>query len=161
MQQMLSNMEQRFNAMFGQGQGMQNVSEMQNIGGMQSSSSVISSQSGFEGNGDFFGGLFQQPCRQTFNENELVIKCNVTGYDPNEIKVDVKGNQLTIAGKRVEENPDGQNSTTQFQQSLLLSDYNMEKLTSDTSNGVLTVSVPRIPHQITDEKKNQSAVDIA
>lgn len=153
MQQMLSEMEQRFNSMFGDS----NITSGQ---GIQSSSSLFSSQSGMDSSG-FFGSFFNQPCRQSYGEKELVIKCNVTDYDPEQVKVDVKGNQLTISGKSVKTEEDGQNSTVQFKESLYLSDFNMEKMTSDTSNGVLTVTVPRIPHQITDGKKDQNVTEIA
>lgn len=146
-------MEQRFNAMFGES----NITSGQ---GIQSSSSLFSSHNGMDSSG-FFSSFFGQPCRQTYGEKELVIKCNITDFDPDQVKVDVKGNQLTISGKSVKNDENGQNSTVQFQESLYLSDFNMDKMTSDSSNGVLTVTVPRIPHQITDGKKDDKASEIA
>ena len=149
MQEMLASMEKRFKSMFGNGEdGMFGNSSMfgNGMNGIQSSSSVFTSSNGGSGIDSFFGpNFFQQPCQQNVKENELVIKCNVTAYDPNEVKVDVKGNMLTISGKHVESTGDenGFNSTTQFQQSLQLVDYNMEKMNSEVTDGLLVVTVPR------------------
>lgn len=167
MQEMLASMESRFKSMFGNSGGMfANSNGMFGNGmpGVQSSSSVFSSSSqggsGIDSVDSFFGpNFFQQPCQQNFTDTELLIKCNVSAYDPNEVKVDVKASLLTISAKRVENSSgdeNGHNSTTQFQQSLYLTDYNMEKMTSDVKDGLLTVTVPRIPHHEETDKVTKS-----
>ncbi|KAI6223810.1 Small HSP21-like protein [Aphelenchoides fujianensis] len=139
MQRMMEAMEARFNqmsAMFGSGSGS---------GGMFGSSS----SSIFGG----FGGGFSQPCHQTtLGDAELKIVCNVTGYDPDELKVDVQGNRLKIAGQRVEER-EGHNFTSSFVQEVGLSDYDMSKMRSTVDkDGILTVIVPHFP----EEKANKT-----
>ncbi|KAI6204452.1 Heat shock protein Hsp20 domain containing protein [Aphelenchoides besseyi] len=92
------------------------------------------------GSEEFADNIFSQPCQQKADEVELNIRCNVTGYDSDQLKVNVQGKQLTIAGKKEEAN-----STVSFSQVLVLSDYDLQQMKSTVdADGMLTVIVPKL-----------------
>jgi HSP20 family protein len=84
-------------------------------------------------------------------DNEITVKAEIPGADPSQITVSVSGNELTIAGHKKESRDEtGENAYYcerrfgSFRRTIELPpNVNADSITADTSNGVLTVHVPR------------------
>ncbi len=108
-----------------------------------------------------FGGLWPESAGSpgewlpafdvTENEKEVAVRAEVPGVDPKDIEVSVTGNVLTISGEKKESSE--QNDETmyrcerrfgRFQRSIELpTAVEVDKVTANNSNGVLTVRLPR------------------
>ena len=78
----------------------------------------------------------------TENDNEIVIRAEMPGFDPNDIKVEVRGDMLTISGEKKQEGKE-QQSVSRFQRSLTLpQDTDTEKAQATFHNGMLELHLP-------------------
>ena len=85
-------------------------------------------------------------------ENAFVVHAAVPGVEPHEIGVQVENGVLTIRAERRAENEESakiyrrENAYGTFSRSLRLSDrLNTEEIAADYRNGVITLTIPRIP----------------
>jgi HSP20 family protein len=85
------------------------------------------------------------------NENDLVLKADVPGIEPNDIDIRMENGTLTIKGERkFENNPTHQGyhrierSYGSFARSFALPDsIDPEKVKAEFKNGVLTITLPK------------------
>lgn len=96
-------------------------------------------------------------------ENELLVRTEVPGVDPESIDVTVEGGTLTIKGGRsfeTEESKDNYHRKEifegSFERTILLPDgINAEAVTASSKDGILEISIPKrpevLPHKVTVE----------
>jgi HSP20 family protein len=85
------------------------------------------------------------------NNEELILKAEVPGVDPKDISIDLNGDQLLISGERKADVPSegvtchhSERSVGSFSRSFRLPyEIDSAKVTAKSSNGVLTVVLPR------------------
>lgn len=85
-------------------------------------------------------------------EGEIVLRAEVPGIKPDDIEITVSGDRLIIAGEKSEESEEKQEHYYHcerrfgmFERSIELpTSANLEKVSADYSNGVLTVHVPKL-----------------
>ncbi len=77
------------------------------------------------------------------NENEIVIKAEMPGFEPNELDVQVNDNLLTIAAEHREKS-DGQEQFRRYRRTVALpSGVDADKIQANYRNGVLELHIPR------------------
>ena len=84
-------------------------------------------------------------------DGKYLLKADIPGVDPKDIKISIENGQLTIEGKReskLEENKDNyrrvERSSGSFYRSFSLPDANEDKdIQAHCSNGVLEITIPR------------------
>jgi len=84
------------------------------------------------------------------NDNEAVVTAEIPGIDPNNLDISVVGDTLTIRGSReAEKTEDGmqmlrsERPSGPFSRSLQLPFHvDAEKVTADSKNGILTITLP-------------------
>lgn len=119
---------------------------------------VFDKPSGFD-----FGlsGRGVYPPVNVFSDKDgYVVKMEVPGIDPNQLKIDAHGRTLTISGKREAEAPQGgsfhrrERSSGEFSRSFQLpTDLDFSRAEAAYKHGMLTVHIPKKeeakPRQIT------------
>jgi HSP20 family molecular chaperone IbpA len=124
----------------------------------------------FDDSEDFFGSrmrnldLFQhkddQIIRMTTDDSKFEISLDTHGYRPDEIKVNVKDNQLTVEAKH-EEKSDNRFESRHFSRSYTLPQgCRTDKVHSNlSSDGILLITAPRTP-AIKDEGKRNVPIEM-
>jgi HSP20 family protein len=89
------------------------------------------------------GGLAMEEC-----DEEVVIRAEVPGFEPNELEVSLRGNELTLRAEHREptEGEAGERRHARFERCLTLPPgMDPDKIEARYRNGVLEVHVPRVP----------------
>jgi len=87
------------------------------------------------------------------NENEVVVRAELPGFEPAEVRVDVLGDRLTVEAEHREptEKPEGNAERTYAHVRRVMTlppGVNVEKIEATYRNGVLEVHVPRMPEAV-------------
>jgi len=87
------------------------------------------------------------------NDKELMIRFELPGFEPAEVKVELIGDRLTVAAEhnKTEGKTEGSNGRTyaHVKRTITLpSDVELEKMEAIYRNGVLEVHVPRVPEPV-------------
>ncbi|KAK2567450.1 Heat shock protein hsp-16.2 [Acropora cervicornis] len=78
------------------------------------------------------------------DDNKFAVKLNLSGYKPDEIKVQLRGQELTVTGKQRSEEDGLQRSRDYHRRILLPDDADLSSVTSRLSKeGLLTIEAPR------------------
>jgi HSP20 family protein len=85
------------------------------------------------------------------NDNEIVIRADTPGIDSKDVNISVSGRELTISGEKKDSREEGddnawycERSFGSFRRTIELPDnVNLDRISADSHNGVLTVHVPR------------------
>jgi HSP20 family protein len=78
----------------------------------------------------------------TENDNEIVVRAEMPGFDANEIDVQVRGDTLTIAGEKKQQG-EQRESFSRFRRSVLLpSGVDTDKAQAKFHNGLLELHLP-------------------
>ncbi|QDU10021.1 Hsp20/alpha crystallin family protein [Gimesia aquarii] len=114
------------------------------------------------------GGLtqaFDAVLDMSETDNEIEVRMDVPGIQPEEIEVEVTGNTLLITGERKEEKEEKgrtyhriERSSGSFSRSMTLPcEVDSDQVEAQCDNGVLTISLPKSnlskPHKITVKPK--------
>lgn len=99
-------------------------------------------------------GFFEPEIDLTETESEYIVRCDLPGVDREQIEVSVKGNYLTISGrrdiKREEETKEGvyyykERRSGYFQRSLLLPGLvDAEGVKAEYKDGILVIRLPKL-----------------
>jgi HSP20 family protein len=87
------------------------------------------------------------------NDKEVVVRAELPGFEPADVRVDLLGDRLTVEAehREPEEKPDGNAERTYAHVRRVLTlpaGVNMEKIEATYRNGVLEVHVPRMPEAV-------------
>ncbi|XP_068731697.1 heat shock protein beta-1-like [Montipora capricornis] len=86
-------------------------------------------------------------------DRKFSVKLNLSGFEPEDIKVQLRGQELTVTGKQRSEESGLQWSRDYRRQILLPDDADLGSLTSRLSKeGVLTIEAPRDPALLPNER---------
>ncbi len=86
-------------------------------------------------------------------EKEIVIKADIPGVDPKNIEIAIENNVLTVRGERKEEREEKKKNYHRVERFMgsfyraipLPPGVDAEKVTATSSNGVITITVPKKP----------------
>lgn len=107
------------------------------------------------------GGPWMPSVDISETENEIVLRAEVPGINPEQIDITVSGDRLIISGEKSEEHEEKEEHYYHcerrfgaFERSIELpSTADVEKISADHTNGVLTVHVPK--HEAAKPKRVQ------
>ena len=87
------------------------------------------------------------------DDKNFAVKFNLSGYKPDEIKVQLRGQKVIVTGKQRSEE-DGFQCSRDFHRRILLpDDVDLSSVTSRLSKeGLLTIEAPRVPALLPSEK---------
>ena len=86
-------------------------------------------------------------------DKNFAVKLNLSGYKPDEIKVQLRGQEVTVTGKQRSEVDDLQWSRDYHRRILLPDDVDLSSVTSRLSKeGLLTIEAPRDPAFLPSER---------
>ncbi|XP_068682824.1 uncharacterized protein [Montipora foliosa] len=86
-------------------------------------------------------------------DRKFSVKLNLSGFEPGEIKVQLRGQELTVTGKQRSEESGLQWSRDYHRQILLPDDADLGSVTSSLSTeGILTIEAPRDPALLPNER---------
>jgi HSP20 family protein len=92
-------------------------------------------------------------CDVEETDKEILVKADLPGVDPKELDISLRDNTLTIRGEKKEEKEEKKKDyhrverfTGQFYRELSLpAEADMERIAASSSNGVVTVTIPKKP----------------
>lgn len=100
------------------------------------------------GNGDGAAGLFP-PVNVTRDAHALRVRADLPGIDPEELRLSVEGRQLSLAGSRRIEQPEGASAHRRerpagaFDRTIVLPvEFDAAKVDARYTDGVLTITLP-------------------
>ena len=116
---------------------------------------------------DMFDRLFGSPVRPTTTpvstlpldiyerEGKLMLKASVPGIDPNDLEIQIENNVLTIRGETRHEEESKEEkvyrrevSYGSFSRSVRLPEgLNLDAVDAEFKNGLVTISLPRVPEE--------------
>lgn len=116
-----------------------------------------------DASGQPFAGTWLPSVDISETENEIVLRAEVPGINPDDIDITVSGDRLIISGEKSEEREEKEEHYYHcerrfgsFERSIELpSTADLEKVSADHANGVLTIHVPK--HETAKPKRVQIA----
>jgi len=116
---------------------------------------------------DMFDRLFGSPIRQTGTpagtlpldvferDGKLMLRASVPGIDPKDLEIQIENNVLTIRGETQKEEESNEDkvyrrevSYGSFSRSVRLPEgLNLEAVEAEFKNGLVTISLPRLPEE--------------
>lgn len=116
---------------------------------------------------DMFDRLFGSPVKPASNpmstlpldiferEGKLMLKASVPGIDPNDLEIQIENNVLTIRGETRHEEESKEDkvyrrevSYGSFSRSVRLPEgLNLDAVDAEFKNGLVTISLPRVPEE--------------
>ncbi|HCW79567.1 MAG TPA: hypothetical protein DG942_00505 [Ruminococcaceae bacterium] len=106
---------------------------------------------------NFFGDMSKQfaPCRTDIIDegDKYLLKADLPGFNKDDIKIGIKGDELDITAERKEENSDKDNKGNyirrerrydSFYRSFSLDGIDAGKISASYTNGVLNLELPKI-----------------
>jgi HSP20 family protein len=96
---------------------------------------------------------WQPSCDVEETDKEIVVKADLPGVDAKDLDISLRDSTLTIRGEKREEKEEKKKDyqrverfTGQFYRELALpAEADMEKISASSSNGVVTVTIPKKP----------------
>jgi HSP20 family protein len=85
------------------------------------------------------------------NDKEFVVRFELPGFEPAEVKVDLAGDRLTVEAEHKESaaKPEERNERARVRRMLTLpTGIDTEKAEASYRNGVLEVHIPRVPEAV-------------
>lgn len=87
------------------------------------------------------------------NGDDFIIRCYLAGYAKDEIEVMASKDRLTVTAiKKCDRNEEGEryihreSSCSEKSRTFYMGDIDHEKITADYTDGLLTISLPKIKH---------------
>lgn len=114
----------------------------------------------FHNDNCILNNVFNINCHMEANDKQYVVRIEIPGYDKKEMKIELQGDYLIVSAKQIQnikEKKDptslNQEKTRSFYQKIFLpEDINKNSILSNLKNGVLTITLERIPIKKEDVK---------
>lgn len=79
------------------------------------------------------------------DDKQYILNIEIPGFDKEQVKILLQGEYLLVEAKKATDNTGKQSSKSVYQRMFLPSDADKANITSSLKNGILTITIPKLP----------------